>query len=1371
LKRFLGLISGAFALFFVVLAGVQPAVAASAGCLAINSLWGGGVTVPPGQPNEVWQEGLQLNVGDVVSYTATSSGSAGNAGYIYSGSGFAIYRGAGGMDGVELEEWGNSHRELNLNSSFTVTTADQYVLYSWGGDTGTTHVTASCVSLPEPTVTSLSIASGPMAGGTVVTIGGTRFDGVSAVKFGSVDAASFSFVSSTQVVATAPAHAAGVVNVSVTATTGTSAAESGNQFTYQAIAPGAPGAVAAVALDRQASVTFAAPASDGGAAITSYTVTSSPGNFSASGASSPLVVTGLDNGTAYTFTVTATNSAGTGAASAASAPVTPKGNQTISFANPGAQTFGTSPTLTATATSGLAPTFSSSTSGVCTTTSGGTLSFITAGSCTIDADQAGDAAFNAGTTVTQTFTVNAVVPMAPTIGTASAGVNQATVTFTAPASTGGTAITSYTVTASPGGATATGASSPITVTGLTNGIAHTFTVTASNGIGTGAASSATNSVTPAAQQTITFANPGAQTFGTSPTLTASTTASGLTPTFTSSTSGVCTITPSGTLTFVSAGTCVINADQAGDSAYLAAPQVSRAFTVIADVPGAPGAATAIAGDTQASIAFTAPATNGGGTITGYTVTSNPGGMTGTGAASPIIVTGLTNGVSYTFTVTATNSAGTGPASAASNSIAPAASQTITFTNPGTQNFGTTPTLTATADSGLTPTFTTSTMGVCTITSNGALTFVSAGTCTVNADQPGNSSYLAANQVSQSFTVSAVVSGAPMAVTAVRGDKQASVSFTAPVSTGGSAITGYTVTSSPEGRTGTGASSPVTVSGLTNGVAYTFTVTASNSAGTSSVSAPSNSVTPEVGHVITLSPASGALPDGMVQEIYAPKLTASGNVGALSFGLSAGTLPPGLNVDGNGAFVGTIDAAAVGSYSFSITATDTGGGSTTGNYTINVVPRAVTAEDKAVVVPPGATPMPVNLSEGATGGPFDTADVVSVSPPHAGTARIVGADVAALGGPAPTALYLKFTPNPQFSGTAVITYTLHSALGLSNVATVSFTTTVNTVAVEDFFGTLSNSFVKSRAGLLAGAVEVPGIVNRRSLASASAPGSLSVSPSGNSISMNFAASTLAAAASAADTLAMQPVADDGINFWIDGTATLHVRSDNGSDHWGSFALLSAGGDVLLNDKLLVGLALHVDWMDDITDFSRANGTGVLIGPYVSAEIGEGVFLDASAFYGRSWNTVSTSLFGGDFETDRLLARAKLEGQWALSEALTFRPSVNALYLQERAGSYTVEDGLGNGAVIDAFTTSQLRLSLGGTLQFTLDAGDGLTLQPFLGGQFGFSLIDGAAGSFGTLTTGFDLLGLGSWTVGTSAELGIDGTGMRSLSGKARVGLRF
>ena len=83
------------------------------------------------------------------------------------------------------------------------------------------------------------------------------------------------------------------------------------------------------------------------------------------------------------------------------------------------------------------------------------------------------------------------------------------------------------------------------------------------------------------------------------------------------------------------------------------------------VPGAPTNVVGTAGNTQVSVAFTAPASNGGAAITSYTITSNPGAIVATGAASPIIVTGLTNGTPYTFTVTATNSVGTGPASAAS----------------------------------------------------------------------------------------------------------------------------------------------------------------------------------------------------------------------------------------------------------------------------------------------------------------------------------------------------------------------------------------------------------------------------------------------------------------------------------------------------------------------------------------------------------------------------------------------------------------------------------------------------------------------------------------------------------------------------------
>ncbi len=381
------------------------------------------------------------------------------------------------------------------------------------------------------------------------------------------------------------------------------------------------------------------------------------------------------------------------------------------------------------------------------------------------------------------------IPSAPANVTATGGNAQATVSFTLPASNGGSPITGYTVTSSPGAKTGSGrptsTSGGITVTGLTNGMAYTFTVKATNANGPGLASGPSNSVTPTAPVT---------------------------------------------------------------------------------APGAPTIGTATAGNAQAKVTFSAPASNGGSPITGYTATSSPGGKTGAGGPTTtsggITVTGLTNGTAYTFTVKATNSVGAGAASGASNSVTPTAPATapgapaigtatagnalakVTFSAPASNGGSPITGYTATSSPGGKtgaggPTSTSGGLTVTGLTNGMAYTFTVTATNGVGTG--------AASKASNSVTP-ATVPGAPTIGTATAGNTQAQVKFTAPASNGGSAITSYTATSNPGGKTGTGGptstSSGLTVTGLANGKAYTFTVTATNGVGTGTASKASNSVTPK-----------------------------------------------------------------------------------------------------------------------------------------------------------------------------------------------------------------------------------------------------------------------------------------------------------------------------------------------------------------------------------------------------------------------------------------------------------------------------------------------------------------------------------------------
>lgn len=186
-------------------------------------------------------------------------------------------------------------------------------------------------------------------------------------------------------------------------------------------------------------------------------------------------------------------------------------NQNITFAQPSSVAFGSSSvSMGATASSGLTVSYAlgSGTTGygtagaACSVSSLGVVTVLAVGTCEVVASQAGDAQYAAASDVSRAFQVVPALATAPTLTSASASSQSITVGFTAPGFTGGVGISAYQVVATPVGAGSTVTSSsctvsPCTITGLANGTAYTVTVAAINAAGTGPASSASGSLTPA----------------------------------------------------------------------------------------------------------------------------------------------------------------------------------------------------------------------------------------------------------------------------------------------------------------------------------------------------------------------------------------------------------------------------------------------------------------------------------------------------------------------------------------------------------------------------------------------------------------------------------------------------------------------------------------------------------------------------------------------------------------------------------------------------------------------------------------------------------------------------------------------------------
>jgi hypothetical protein len=418
----------------------------------------------------------------------------------------------------------------------------------------------------------------------------------------------------------------------------------------------------------------------------------------------------------------------------------------------------------------------------------------------------------------------ATVSNVPTNVTAVPGNGQATVSWSAPGSDGGSPITGYDVTRYAAGlapvTTSIDAVTQATILGLANGTTYTFRVAATNAIGTSAQSTDSNPVTP------------------------------------------------GTL------------------------------------PDAPTSVSATAGAGQATVNWSTPASDGGRPITGYAVTRYVAGVaqgtTNVGAVIQTIVGGLTNGTSYTFRVAAKNVTGTGAQSTDSNVVMPRTlpdAPTSVTTTPGPSQA--TVSWSAGSDGGsaitgydVTPYVAgvaqaTTSIGVATQTT---VTGLTNGTTYTFRAAAKNAIGTGARSGDSIAVTPRTVPDAPTNVSAIAsGAGQATVSWSAPAFNGGSAITGYDVTSYlagvAKGKITVGVVTQAAFAGLTNGMSYTFSVAAKNVAGTGAQSTDSNSVTPTVPRFTLTVAMSGA---------GAGTVTSSG--GAINCGTScAGDFDAGSSV--------------------------------------------------------------------------------------------------------------------------------------------------------------------------------------------------------------------------------------------------------------------------------------------------------------------------------------------------------------------------------------------------------------------------------------------------------------------------------------------
>jgi len=660
---------------------------------------------------------------------------------------------------------------------------------------------------------------------------------------------------------------------------------SANSSAIKVIAvPDAPTALTGTFGNTSVSLTWTAPANNGGSALTDYitqyssdgaTWTTFPdGTVSATASST---VTGLTNYSTYYFKVAAVNVAGTGAYSSVISVVpgiTP-GSTTPTVASTGSTQIGLTWTANATGASSVTDwqvqystnnsTWTTFNDGVSATTSV-TVTGLTNGTLyyfrVAPINPATTGAFGSSASATPRTT-----PSAPIITTLTPGNTQVVVAWSAPA-TGGSAITDYdleyssnsgsTWTVWASGTTSTATS--VTVTGLTNGTAYVFRVLAKNLAGSGSYSATSSSSTPRTVPTISgqpvLTNAGSGRLLVTWTAPTSNGGSAITDygveryqynngcgCWQSVVDGVSTAT-----TFTDTG--LINGQQYFYRVYAinaagngpTSPQSLAEFVV--GPTAAPTNVAGTIGNAQVQLTWTAPAANGG-TISDYTIQySSDSGTTWTtfadtvSATASVTVTGLTNGTAYVFRVAATNQAGLSAYSTSSAARTPLgapgaptnvagtpanAQVSLTWSAP-TDNGGSAITdyvIQYSSNSGSTwTTFTDTVSTAASVTVTG----LTNGTTYVFHVAAKNSVGTGSYSTNSSSLIPFTRPNAPTSVSAATGARQSNVTWTAPASNGGSAITGYAIRYSTD-NAGTWSTPVLTGSSATSFVVTGLSVTA------------------------------------------------------------------------------------------------------------------------------------------------------------------------------------------------------------------------------------------------------------------------------------------------------------------------------------------------------------------------------------------------------------------------------------------------------------------------------------------------------------------------------------------------------------------